>query len=157
YLGNQGNGVNPNGRFVSWDGVHMYRAWGQAHQEISANTFTGTTVRKARASELAAAARREIAERGLVVTVTRAYYALISAQRRYATAQEAAQVASRFLDISQAQQRAGQVARSDAVKAELAFQQQQQNFREAALAMDNARLALAVMLFPTLNENFTVV
>ena len=28
YLGNQPNGVNPNGRFVSLDGVHMYRAWG---------------------------------------------------------------------------------------------------------------------------------
>jgi outer membrane protein TolC len=43
------------------------------------------------------------------------------------------------------------------VKAELAYQQQQQSYREALLAMDNGRLALAVLLFPTFNENFTVV
>src|SRR5262249_20351759 len=55
------------------------------------------------------------------------------------------------------QQRLGQVARSDSIKAEIQYQQQQQAFREAALAMDNARLAVAVLLFPALNENFTVV
>src|SRR4051812_44170128 len=27
YLGTQGNGVLPSGRFVSNDGVHLYRAW----------------------------------------------------------------------------------------------------------------------------------
>src|SRR6185436_15897666 len=35
--------------------------------------------------------------------------------------------------------------------------QLQQSFRDAFLAMDSARLTLAVLLFPTLNENFTVV
>jgi outer membrane protein TolC len=35
YIGNQANGVNPNGRFVSMDGVNMYRAWGVVRQEIS--------------------------------------------------------------------------------------------------------------------------
>src|SRR5206468_11371132 len=37
FLGNSPNGVNPNGRFVSLDGVEMYREWGVAHQELSAN------------------------------------------------------------------------------------------------------------------------
>src|SRR5262245_4873829 len=36
YLGTQGNGVTPIGRFVTNDGVHVYRAWGVLHQEISA-------------------------------------------------------------------------------------------------------------------------
>jgi len=40
YLGNSPNGVNPNGRFVSLDGVNMYREWGQAHQEFSPDTIT---------------------------------------------------------------------------------------------------------------------
>jgi len=157
FLGNSPNGVNPNGRFVSLDGVEMYREWGVAHQEISANTFTLAPLKKARASEAVAHAKLEVAERGLAVTVTKTYYALVVAQRRYANAQQAAQQAQRFFEITQQQQRLGQVARSDTVKAEVQYQQQQQAFREALLAMDTARLALAVLISPALDENFTVV
>ena len=157
YLGNQANGVNPNGRFVSLDGVNMYRAWGVLHQELNANTVTLAPYHKAEAAEAAAQARLQIAQLGLAVTVTKNYYALVTAQRKYATAQQAAQEAQRFYEMSQQQQRLGQVAQSDVVKAEISFQQQQQNDQEAMLAMDNARLMLAVMLFPTLDENFTVV
>ncbi|HEY6895553.1 MAG TPA: TolC family protein, partial [Rhodanobacteraceae bacterium] len=89
YLGNSPNGVNPNGRFVSLDGVKMYRAWGVLHQEVSPNVLTGTPLRKARAAEAAAEAKLEVAQRGLAVTVTRNYYALVVAQRKYAAAQEA--------------------------------------------------------------------
>src|SRR3981189_796543 len=28
FLGTQGNGITPNGRYVTQDGVHVYRAWG---------------------------------------------------------------------------------------------------------------------------------
>jgi outer membrane protein len=159
YLGNSPtpDNVNPNGRFVSLDGVKMYRAWGVVHQEVSPNVLMRTPLRRAQAAEAAAQAKLEVAERGLGVTVTRNYYALVVAQRKYATAQQSAQQAQRFFTATQDQQRAGQVARSDVIKAEIQFQQQQQAFRDALLAMDNARLALAVLLFPTLNENFTVV
>jgi len=91
FLGNSPNGVNPNGRFVSLDGVEMYREWGVAHQEFSANTFTLASVKKAQASEVAAEAKLEVARRGLGVTVTKAYYALVVAQRKYASAQQSAQ------------------------------------------------------------------
>jgi outer membrane protein TolC len=157
YLGNSPNGVNPNGRFVSLDGVKMYRVWGVAREELSPNVFTATPLRRAQALEAVAQAKLEIAQRGLAVTVTRNYYALIAAERKYATAQAAAQQAARFLQTTQEQQRAGQVARSDVIKAEIQYQQQQQSFRDALLAMDNARLGVAVLLFPTLNENFTIV
>ena len=157
YLGNQANDVNPNGRFVSLDGVHMYRAWGVVRQEVSANTFTQAILHKARAEEAAAAAKLEVAERGLAVTVTRAYYALVVAQRRYATSQEAARQARRFLDITQEQERLGQVARSDVVKADIQSRQLQQAHRDTQLAMDNARIALAVLISPVFSENFTVV
>ncbi len=157
YLGNQANGVNPNGRFVSLDGVHMYRAWAVVHQELSTNVLMATPLHKARAAEAEAQAKFEIAQRGLNVTVTRAYYALVVAQRKYATAQGGEQQAERFFRTTEEQQRAGQVARSDVIKSEIQYQQQQQAFREALVAMDNARLALAVLLFPTLDENFTVV
>ena len=89
--------------------------------------------------------------------MTGLYYGLITAERKYATSQQAAQQAQRFFEIAQQQQRLGQVAQSDVVKAEIQFQQQQQAYRESTLQMENARLQLAVLLFPTLNENFTVV
>ena len=157
YLGNQGNDVNPNGRFVSMDGVKMYRAWGVLHQELSPAILTATPLGRARALEAAATARLEVARRGLSVTVTRSYYALVAAQRKYGTAQGAAEQAARFLDVAREQQRLGQVALSDVIKADIQSQQQMQAFREAALVQDNARLALAVLVSPAFNENFTVV
>jgi len=159
FLGNSPtpNNVVPNGRYVSLDGVTMYRAWGVLHQEISPNVLMGTPLGKARAAEAMAEAKLEVAQRGLAVTVTRSYFALVAAQHKYATAQQAAQQASRFLQTTQEQQRLGQVARADTIKAEIAFQQQQQAFRDAQVAMDGARLALAVLISPALDESFSVV
>jgi outer membrane protein TolC len=157
YMGNSPNGVNPNGRFVSLDGVNMYREWGQAHQEFSPDTITHSSMTSARANEAVARARQEIAQRGLVVTVTKTYYGLVVAQRKYAAAQDAAQQALRFLQITQQQQRLGQVPQVDVIKADIQYRQLDAAFREASLAMDNARLALAVLTFTDLNENFTVV
>jgi outer membrane protein TolC len=159
YLGNSPtpDNVLPNGRFVSLDGTKMYRAWGIAHEDLSANVLTGTTLHRAQAAEVAAQQKLEVARRGLALTVTRNYYALVTAQRKYATAQQAATQAQRFLTTTREQQQLGQVARADSIKAEIAFQQQQQAFRDALIVMDNARLALAVLLSPDLNENFTVV
>jgi len=116
-----------------------------------------TPLRRAQAGAALAGARLEIAARGLTVAVTGLYYSLITAERKYATSQQAAQQAQRFFEIAQEQQRLGQVAQSDVVKAEIQFRQQQQAYRESTLQMDNARLQLAVILFPTVNENFTVV
>jgi outer membrane protein TolC len=99
----------------------------------------------------------EIARRGLNVTVTRNFYDLVISQRKYATAQQAVEQARRFRDITQDQERNGQGPRSDTVKAEIQYQQAQQAFDEAMLAMEDARLNLAVILFPALNENFTAV
>jgi len=157
YLGTQGNGVAPSGRFVTNDGVHVYRSWGIVHQDITPNTFFKSSYRRAQAAEALAAAKVEIAQRGLAVTVTRNYYAFVTAQRKYATAQQSVQQAQRFLDISRQQENLGQVAHSDVVKAQIQYEQQSQNFQEATLAMENGRLNLAVLLFPDLNENFTVV
>ena len=157
YIGNQESPALRTGRFVSMDGVNMYRAWLTAHQELSAGTFSGALLRKAQAAEAAAQAKLDVAQRGLVVTVTRTYYGLISAEHKYATAQLSAQQAQRFFDIAQQQERLGQVAKSDVIKAEIAYRQQRQAFDEVTLAMDNARLQLAVMIFPAFNENFSVV
>src|SRR2546422_6115 len=157
YLGTQGNGVAPSGRFVTNDGVHVYRSWGILHQDINPNLFYKSGYRRAQAAEALAAARVDIAQRGLAVTVTRNYYALVTSQRKYATAQQSFQQAQRFLEITQQQENAGQVAHSDVVKAQVQYEQQRQNLQEAMLGMENTRLSLAVLLFPELNENFTVI
>src|SRR5439155_881754 len=88
FLGNSPNGVNPNGRFVSLDGVQMYRSWAVVHQELSPNVLMLTPLRKAQAAEAAAQAKLEIARRGLAVTVTRNYYGLVVAQRKYAAGRD---------------------------------------------------------------------
>ena len=89
YLGTQGNGLTPNGRYVTNDGVHVYREWATFHQDLTANVFMGNDYKKAQAAEAITAAKAEIARRGLTVTVTKSFYALVVAQRKYATAQEA--------------------------------------------------------------------
>ncbi len=157
YLGTQGNGITPNGRYVTNDGVHVYREWAVLHQELTANALMGTDYKRAQAAEAIAAAKAEIARRGLTVTVTKTFYALVIAQRKYATAQEALEQARRFLQLTEATERAGQAAHSDVVKAEIQYQQQQAAFSEANLGMEDARLGLSVLIFPTLNENFTAV
>ena len=157
YIGTQGNGVTPNGRYVGADGVHVYRTVATLHQEISPANILATDYKKAQAAQALANAKVDIARRGLDVTVTQNYYAVVSAQRRYATTQQGVQQAQRFLEITQQQERAGEAARSDAVKAELQLQQQRRNFQGAALAIENSRLNLAVLLSSALDENFTVV
>src|SRR5215831_7178803 len=142
YLGTQGNGTLPSGRFVTNDGVHVYRQWGLVGQDFSANTILATGYKRAQVVEALARAKTEIAQRGLEVTVTKNYYGLVTAQRKYATAQQAVQQAQRFLQITQEQERLGQVAHSDVVKADLQYQQQKQGFDDSTLGMGNARLNL---------------
>ncbi|HEV3483418.1 MAG TPA: TolC family protein, partial [Candidatus Acidoferrales bacterium] len=157
YLNDQGNGKTPNGRFVTQDGVHVYRAWGVAHEDLSVNTLTLAGYRGASAAEAVAKADEEIARRGLQVTVTQAYYGLLVAQRKYAAAQQARDGAENVLKISEDMEKQGQVAHSDVIKFQIQFNQQEEAFREANLAMGNARLNLAVLLFPTFNQDFSVV
>ncbi len=157
YLGTQGNGKTPSGRYVTNDGVHVYRVWGVFHQDMPAGFFTLSSYKRAAAAAALAEAKAEIARRGLVVTVTQTYYGLIIAQRKYAIAQQALDQAQNFLSTSNLLEKGGEVAHSDVVKAHLQFDQQKLALQEAQLAMDNAHLALAVLLFPTLNENFTAV
>jgi outer membrane protein TolC len=158
YLGTQGNGgLISDGRFVTNDGIHVYRVWGVLRQDLSPSTFMATGYHRAAAAEAVAKAKAEIARRGLTVAVTNNFYGLIVAQRKYATAQQALDQARRFFEITQDAERAGQGPHSDTVKAEIQYQLEQRAFEEARLAMEDARLNLAVMLFPQLNENFTAV
>jgi outer membrane protein TolC len=157
YLGTQGNGLTPNGRYVTNDGIHVYRDWGVLRQDLSPAALMGTGYTRAKAAEALANAKSEIARRGLAVTVTKSYYGLVVAQRKYATAQAGLDQAKRFMDITQNLERQGQAPHSDAVKAEIQYRIQKQAFDEAKFLMEDTRLGLAVILFPDFNENFSVV
>ena len=145
YLGTQGNGTFASGRFVTNDGVHVYRDWAIVHEDFTA-AVTRTGIDRAVAAEAIARAKAEVTRRGLELTVTRAYYALLVGQRKYATAQQALDQANRYFEISKNLRRGGEVAHSDEVRAEIQVVAQEQAFREARLAMDTARLDLAVLI-----------
>jgi outer membrane protein len=157
YLGTEGNGKLSESRFVTNDGVHVYREWAVLHQDFTAGLFQGTGLDRAAAAEALARAKAEVVRRGLTPTVTKAYYALIVSQRKYGTAQQALDQARQALDISEKLERGREVARSDVVKSQLQEIAQEQAFRESQLAMQSARLDLAVLLFRDFSENFSIV
>ena len=142
-------------RFIANNGVHEYISQADVHEALSLTNFGD--YRRSAAALAQARAKAEIATRGLVVTVTQAYYGLVVAQRRYATAQRADAEAARFLDISVKLESGGEVAHADAIKARIQAQQQQRDLQEAQLAMERARLDLAVLLFPDFNQDYAVV
>src|SRR6202162_726111 len=157
YLNTQGNGITPDGRYVTNDGIHVYRDWAILHQDLSPGVLMGTALTRAKAAEALANAKAEIARRGLAVTITKNYYALVVAQRKYATAQAGLDQAKHFMDITQDLEHQGQAPHSDALKAEIQYRIQKQAFDEAKFAMEDTRLGLAVILFSDFNENFSVV
>jgi len=155
FIYTQGSGIPGVGRYIANNGVHEYVSQGDVHQEFSFATVA--EYRRALAAQAVARARSEVAARGLVVTIVQAYYGFVVAQRKYATAQRAASEAHRFLSISQKLEAGGEVAHSDAIKAEIQFQEQQRALKEAELEMERSRLELAVLVFPDFNQDFSVV
>jgi outer membrane protein TolC len=98
----------------------------------------------------------EVASRGLVVAVAQNFYGLAVAMRKYVTAQTAFTEAERFLKLSQDLEHGGEVAHADAIKANIQLNDRRRGLQDAQLAMENARLALAVILFSNFEQNFTL-
>ncbi len=145
----------PSSRFIANNGVHEYISQADVHEALSLTNFAD--YRRSAAALALARAKAEIATRGLVVTVTQAYYGLVTAQRKYATAQRADAEAQRFLSISTKLESGGEVAHADVIKARIQAQQQQRDLQEAQLGMEKARLDLAVIVFPDFNQDYSVV
>jgi len=154
YIYTQGNGTST-ARFIGANGVHEYISEGNVHQAFSLQNMA--EYRRARAQEALAKAKSDIAARGLVVTVVQAYYGFVVAQRKYSTAQRAADEAGHFFDITQRLERGGEVAHSDTIKAQLQFLQQQRALQDAEVEIERSRLELAVLIFPNFNQNFATV
>jgi outer membrane protein TolC len=142
-------------RFIANNGVHEYISQADVHQALSLTNVAD--YRRSSAALAQARAKAEVATRGLVLTVTQAYYGLVVAERKYSTAQRAAAEAARFLDVSQKLENGGEVAHADVIKARIQAQQQQRDLQETQLGMERSRLDLAVLLFPDFNQDFAVV
>ena len=147
------NGSSP--RFIAANGVREYISQGAVHQSIGFSSFAD--YRRAHAAEALVNAQAEIATRGLVVTVVQSYYGAIVGQRKTANAQQAADEAQRFLDLSEQLEKGGEVAHADVIKAQLQANDSIRALQESQLAAEKARLGLAVLLFPVFTQDFDLV
>jgi outer membrane protein TolC len=155
FIYTEGNGT-PSGVFVANDGVHVYNEQAVVHQDLLAIARHGE-VNRALAAEAIARAKIEVAARGLHATVIQDYYAIVSAQRRAANTLISVQEAEHFLDITQKQEKGGEVAHADVIKAQIDLNQRQRDVKEARLAIEKAKIALGVLIFPNFSVEFTVV
>ena len=140
--------------FLANNGVHEYLSQGNIHESIGLADVSD--FRRAAALAAAAKARAEIASRGLVVTVVQDYYSVAAAQQKVFSAQKAADEGDRFLKLTQDLEHGGEVAHSDVIKAELQATNRRRDLQEAQLGLVNARLDLAVLIFPDFNDSFEV-
>jgi outer membrane protein TolC len=140
--------------FIANNATHEYISQGNVHEAIDASAFA--TWRRAQAAAAVARAQVEIGARGLVVTVTQDYYKVGAAQQKVETAKRGAEEGDQFLKLTQDLENGGEVAHSDVIKAELQMQDRRRQLQEAQLGLLNARLDLAVLIFPNFNDNFEI-
>ncbi len=155
YIYTEGNGT-PSGVFVANDGVHVYNEQAVVHEELLSLARHGE-MNRALAAEAIARAKVEVASRGLNTTVIQDYFAIVVAQRKLANLQTSVQEAQRFFDITQDQERGGEAAHADVLKAQIDLQQRQRDLREAQVAIDKAKIALGVLMFPNFSSQFSVI
>lgn len=155
FIYTQPNGT-VSGIFVPNDGPRIYNDMVTTHADIFA-PVKRADYHGAMAAEAAARAKADLAARGLIVTVMQDYYTMAVAVRKLHNADLSVADAESFLDITDKQEKGGEVAHSDTVKARLQVNDRRRDRQEAQLALDKARIGFAVILFPNYQSNFTVV
>jgi len=155
FIYTEGNGT-PSGVFVANDGVHVYNEQLNAHEELLALIRRGE-VRAAAAAEAVAQAKAVVAARGLNIAVVQDYYGIALAERKLKNAETTLSEAQEFFDITQKQERRGEAAHADSIKAELQVQQRKRDVQDAQLGIAKAKIALAVLIFATLQIDYEIV
>src|SRR5437899_2749423 len=133
-------------RFIANNAPHEYISQGNVHQILDLASWEN--YRSAAAQAAVAKAKAEVAARGLVVTVVQNYFAAAAAEKKLESASRTADAGEKFLQLTQALEKGGEVAHSDVIKADLQAQERRRQLQEAKLELLNARLDLAVLLFP---------
>jgi len=140
--------------FIANNAPHEYISQGNVHQQLDLASWE--TYRSSAALAAAAKARAEVAARGLVVTVVQNYFAAAAAEKKLESAARTADAGEKFLQLTLALEKGGEVAHSDVIKADLQAQDRRRQLQEAKLGLLNARLDLAVLLFPDFNDKFEI-
>jgi outer membrane protein TolC len=155
YIYTQPNGT-PSGIFVANDGPRVYNAWGTVHGDLF-SPGKWADYRSANAAAAVARAKADVAARGLVSTIVQNFYTLVAAVRKSTSAQQGLTEAEQFLDITERQERGGEVAHSDVVKAQIQVAQRRRDAQDAELTAERSRLGLSVLVFPDFRDTFAVV
>jgi outer membrane protein TolC len=154
FIYTEGNGT-PSGVYVANDGVHIYNEQAQVHEELL-SVFRRGEIRRALASEAIAAAKLEVAARGLNATVIQDFYAIVSGERKLTNAQTSLREANQFLDITQKQEKGGEAAHADVIKAQIQQRQRERDLQDSQVAIEKAKIALGVLIFPNFTTDFNV-
>jgi outer membrane protein len=154
FIYSQLGGLNNGVRFIANNTQHEYISQGSVHETIGVAEIAD--FRRVSAAAAVARAKSDIAARGLTVTVVQLYYALAAAQAKALAAQQTADQGEAFLKLTTDLENGGEVAHSDTIKAELQAEDRRRQLKEAQLALLNARIDLAVVLFPNFNTNFSL-
>ena len=139
-------------KYIANNAPHEYVSQGNVHQQLDLASVA--SYRRTAALAAASRARAEVASRGLVVTVVQDYFTVGAAEQKLATARKNAEEGEKFLQLTESLEKGGEVAHSDVIKAELQVQDRRRQSQEAQLALLNARLDLAVLIFPDFSDNF---
>jgi outer membrane protein TolC len=132
--------------FIANNAVHEYISQASITETIGVARVADYHRLSAEAE--AAAARQEVARRGLVATVITSYFGVLAAEKKVVVAQRSTDEAVRFNQLTQKLENGREVAHADVVKSSLLVQQRQRDLADAHLAAEKARLDLAVLLFP---------
>lgn len=155
FIYTEGNGT-PSGVFVANDGVHVYNEQAHLHQELLSAVRRGE-IRFAAAAEAVARAKADVAARGLNATVIQDYYGIADAERRVKNAQTSLREVQQFLEITQKQERGGEAAHADVIKAQIQVQQRERDLQDGEVAVVKAKNTLAVLIFPSLPSDYEIV
>jgi outer membrane protein TolC len=139
-------------KYIANNAPHEYISQGNVHQQLDLAALA--SYRSTAALAAAAKARKEVAVRGLVVTVVQDYFAVAAAEQKLSAARRTSEDGYSFFQLTQNLEKGGEVAHADVIKAELQMQERHRQLQEAQLALLNARLELSVLLFPDFNDNF---
>jgi outer membrane protein TolC len=153
YLYTQGTGTG-NVRYIANNSVHEYISQGNVHETIDLAGVA--SYRRAAAAAAIAKARAEIASRGLVVTVVQDYFRVAAAQSKMEITQRGLSQGEDFFKLTGQLEKGGEVAHSDVIRAELQMQDRRRQQQETQLELLNAKLDLAVLIFPDFNDNFQI-
>jgi outer membrane protein TolC len=153
FLYTQGNGAG-SVRYIANNAVHEYISQGAVHEAIDLAGVAN--YRRVTAAAAIARARAEIASRGLVVTVVQDYFHVAAAQSKLEIAERGASQGQDFFNLTGQLEKGGEVAHSDVIRAELQMQDRRRQLQEAKLELLNAKLDLAVLIFPDFNDTFEI-